>query len=81
MEWHETLDKNSQHFVIGYFDRAKGVLEVKFADFLIYHLNVPLHRLRYITFKDEVIWNRKHVNKFKELVTRLEKSEVKVEEK
>lgn len=58
-KWDDGIDLNK--VTIGYLDRFKGVLEIKFNDFKGVHDDkdgIPLHRIRYFKINNLIVWDR-----------------------
>jgi poly(A) polymerase len=60
LKWDESIDKKD--VIIGYLDRFKGVMEIKFNDFKGVHDDykdgIPLHRIRYYKICGKIVWDR-----------------------
>jgi len=54
----------SNRFIIGYTDRFTGVQEIDFTSFvtleneLMYNSGVPMHRIQYFKYNNELVWDR-----------------------
>jgi len=50
----------SSRFTIGHLDRFHGMQETAFDTFFSHedYVDIPLHRIRYIKFHDEIVWDR-----------------------
>lgn len=58
-KWDPSVNQND--VIIGYLDRFKGVLEIKFSEFKGVHEDregIPLHRIRYYKIKNKIVWDR-----------------------
>jgi uncharacterized protein (UPF0248 family) len=60
---------DATRYIVGYLDRFEGILEkpllefdwsTKFADADPDDVTIPQHRIRYISTRDEIVWDREH---------------------
>ena len=62
LKWDESFDTND--VIIGYTDRFKGIMEMKFNDFKGVHEHykdgIPLHRIQYYKICGKIVWDRKN---------------------